>query len=77
MKRVCFAALILVLVMFPSCANNTAIDRDKFGHRFVVVHSSVGLATETYVIRDSVTGREYLFVKSGYGAGLALMPEEQ
>jgi hypothetical protein len=46
------------------------------GRRFTVTYSQdLGFASGVNVIRDSETGREYLFMKVGYGAGLALMPE--
>lgn len=61
--------IALILVGCGSKKGNDATSKEP--SRFEVVYSeSLGWASGVYIIRDTETGVDYLFVKSGYGGGL-------
>lgn len=71
-KLICaVVTLLLSLVLFCACGDNDNLIRtvDAEG-RFVTVGYSEG---DCKVIVDSETRVMYLFVKNGYGGGLAVM----
>ena len=79
MKRIRIIALALVLMAILLCGCDKNTDAKAKNSRFLCEHSeTVGNTSITYaiVIRDTETGRAYLFIKSGYGGGLTLMPED-
>ena len=70
-------ALVVVAVLLCGCAKENSEDAEESGSRFEVeYYQRVGAVTHLHILRDTETGRAYLFIKSGYGGGLTLMPED-
>lgn len=67
-KLLFFATLALALT---GCVKEGA--QSSYGERFSTRFFGQDFNTAIYVITDTQTGQEYLFVKNGYGGGLAPM----
>lgn len=71
-KLLFFATLALALT---GCVKEGA--QSSYGERFSARFFGQDFNTAIYVITDTQTGQEYLFVKSGYGGGLAPMQTQK
>lgn len=71
-KFLFFTTLALTL---SGCIKEGA--QKDFGGRFSMKYYNGSFDTAICVITDKQTGREYLFVKSGYGGGLTTMPSQK
>lgn len=71
-KLLFFATLALALT---GCAKEGA--QSSYGERFSARFHGQDFNTAIYVITDEQTGQEYLFVKNGYGGGLAPMQTQK
>ena len=72
MKKVFFILLlVMALLLVGRGAKKDQDATSKEPSRFEVVYSeNPDLISSISIIRDTETGVDYLFVKSGYGAGL-------
>lgn len=71
-KLLFFITLALAL---SGCAKEGA--QSNCGERFSARYHGASFGDGFYVITDKQTGQEYLFVESGYGAGLAPMQTQK
>lgn len=79
MKKTLFMIACLgLLLALAGCKRSMhhASDFTK-GDRFEYVYAQSDgiLGADAYIIRDTETGIKYLFIKSGYGAGLTKLEE--
>lgn len=72
MKKVFFILLLAIALLLVGCGYEKDKDASsKEPLRFEVVYSKdPDLFSSISIIRDTETGVDYLFVNSGYGAGL-------
>ena len=52
-------------------------EQSSYGERFSMKSHGQDFNTAIFVITDTQTGQEYLFVKGGYGCGLAPMQTQK
>lgn len=80
---VAVVALILLLLLVCTCisctSSNTEADETSSPRFIVEMAEHTGASAPDYilVITDTETGAQYLFVKSGYGAGLTVLEPAQ
>lgn len=71
-KLLFFATLVLALT---GCVKEGA--QSSCGERFSMQRHGNNISTAIYVITDTQTGQEYLFVKRGYAGGLVPMQTQK
>lgn len=72
MKRI-LIVLLLVTLLLCGCGKKEAEETQR---RFTIEYKQlVGAFGSISIIRDTETGKAYLFVKSGYGGGLTILEE--
>ena len=72
MKRMLIVLLIVALLLCGCDKKET----EEMEERFAIEYKQTnGLEGGFIIIRDTETGKAYLFVKSGYGGGLTLLEE--
>lgn len=75
-----FAVIVFLSGVFctlTGCVASTELPAPAEPGRFEITYSQYFLGADyVHIIRDHDTDDEYLFFKSGYGGGLALMPEK-
>lgn len=68
MKKILIILGILFTLLLTSCG------KEIVGNRFELIYNQRdGLVSRYSIYRDTETGKEYLFIKSGYGGGLTLL----
>ena len=73
MKRV-IAVLVLIALLLSGCkAEAKAETEDKEGRFKIVYQHGIDFSFYQAILEDTETGDQYLFIKSGYGAGLTQM----
>lgn len=72
MKRI-LIVLVIVTLLLCGCGKKEAEEAQQ---RFAVEYQQkAGLWTDISIIRDTETGKAYLFVHSGYAGGLTILKE--
>lgn len=76
------ALLLLVTLLVTICTGCSVTEAEaEEPKRFTVVETEeIGTFSNIAIIADNETGAQYLFVKSGYGAGLTVLqpaPDEE
>lgn len=77
MKRI-LIVLVIVILLLCGCGKKEIEKTEETQERFVVEYKQMfGMWMNCCIIRDTETGKAYLFVKSGYGGGLTILEEEK
>lgn len=72
MKRILIVLLIVTLLLCGCGKKETEEMQQRFAIEYQQTDTGWGVFS---IIRDTETGKAYLFVKSGYGGGLTLLEE--
>ena len=76
MKRILIVLLIVTLLLC-GCGKNETKEPEETKERFVIEYQQFSGWGNFSIIRDTETGRAYLFTKSGYGGGLTILEESE
>ena len=72
MKRI-LIALVVMLLLLCGCGKK---ETEETQQRFAIEYQQTfSVQSNSCIIRDSETGKAYLFVRSGYGGGLTILEE--
>lgn len=75
MKRILIVLLIVTLLLC-GCGKKETEETEEMQQRFAIEYQQADTGWGGFsIIRDTETGKAYLFVKSGYGGGLTLLEE--
>ena len=75
MKRI-LIALVVVLLLLCGCGKKETEEMEETQQRFAIEYQQTfGMLGNLNIIRDTKTGKAYLFVKSGYGGGLTILED--
>lgn len=80
MKRILIVFVIVALLLCGCGKKETEKTQQRFAEetqqRFVVEYrQSVSVIADFSIIRDTETGKAYLFARSGYAGGLTILEE--
>jgi len=77
MKRILIVLLIVTLLLC-GCDKKNSEEIEETQQRFTIEYREKSSSFDYFIIiRDTETGKAYLFVKSGYGGGLTLLEEDK
>ena len=77
MKRI-LIVLVIVTLFLCGCGKKETEETEETQQRFVIEYQQrVDLSSVLKIIRDTETGKAYLFVKSGYGGWLTILEENE
>ena len=75
MKRILIVLVIMTLFLC-GCGKKETKEAEETQQRFVIEDKQrLGTWTDIRIIRDTETGKAYLFVHSGYAGGLTILEE--
>lgn len=77
MKRI-LIILSLVTLLLCGCGKKETEEMEKTKERFVIEYRQpLGSMEGVRIIRDTETGKAYLFAQNGYGGGLTILEESE
>ena len=77
MKRM-LIVLVIVTLFLCGCGKKETEETEETQQRFVIEYKQrLGTGTDIRIIRDTETGKAYLFEHSGYAGGLTILEEGQ
>ena len=75
MKRI-LAVLLIVTILLSGCGKKETEETGKTEERFVIeYHQTYSPGGWLTIIRDTETGKAYLFAQSGYAGGLTILED--
>ena len=75
MKRI-LIVLLLVALLLCGCGKKETEEPEETEGRFSIeYHQPLGVTGGVRIIRDTETGKAYLFAQSGYAGGLTILDE--
>ena len=75
MKRM-LIVLVIVTLFLCGCGKKETEETEETQQRFVIEYKQrLGIGSDISIIRDTETGKAYLFVHSGYAGGLTILEE--
>ena len=75
MKRI-LIVLVIVAFLLCGCGKKGTEETEETQQRFAIEYQqTVGALAKLSIIRDTETGKAYLFVHSGYAGGLTILEE--
>lgn len=75
MKRI-LIVLVIVTLFLCGCGKMETKETEETQQRFAIEYKQrLGIGSDISIIRDTETGKAYLFVHSGYAGGLTILEE--
>lgn len=75
MKRI-LIVLLLVTLLLCGCGKKETEETEETKERFVIEYKqTLSVVEHVSIIRDTETGKAYLFAQSGYAGGLTILDE--
>ena len=75
MKRI-LIVLLLVTLLLCGCGKKETEETEETKERFVIEYQQrFSVVGDVSIIRDTETGKAYLFARSGYAGGLTILDE--
>lgn len=76
MKRI-LVALVMAALLLCGCSENKPAKTQPQDRFIIEYQQASGSWTSFTIIRDTETGKAYLFTQSGYAGGLATLEEDE
>ena len=80
MKRILIILVVVTLLLCGCCKKEAeeAEEAEETKQRFVVEYQqSLGLIADIKIIRDTETGKAYLYARNGNSGGLTILEEDE